>query len=62
MNTRCFAYIENGSCFALNEMYCEQQHCKFYKDKEKAKKEFMKNYDKCKEGINYNIKKHFKNL
>lgn len=62
MNTRCFAYKENGTCFALDKMYCQKEHCSFYKDKTKAKKEFYKNFDKCKEIINSDIKKHFKSL
>lgn len=36
--------------------------CFAYKDKTKAKKEFYKNFDKCKEIINSDIKKHFKSL
>ena len=62
MNTRCFAYRENETCFALNELYCKKEHCSVYKDKKKAKKQFLKNYDKCKEIINRDIANHFKNL
>ncbi len=62
MNTRCFAYKENGTCFALKEMYCKKEHCSFYKDRNKAKKEFLKDYDKCKEKLNNDIANHFKSL
>ena len=62
MNTRCFAYKENETCFALNEMYCKKEHCSFYKDKHKAKKQFLRNYDKYKEIINHDIAEHFKGL
>ena len=62
MNTRCFAYKENNTCFALNELYCKKEHCNFYKDKTKAKIEFFKNYDKSEKKIKKEIVNYFKKI
>lgn len=62
MNTRCFAFKSNNTCFALNKLYCKKEHCPFYKDKTKAKNEFYKNYNKSKELIHNDITRYFKEL
>lgn len=41
MKTNCFSYTDNG-CVALNEDYCKNGDCAFFKTKEKAKQDLEK--------------------
>lgn len=39
----CFAYRkEKEECNALNELYCKNEECKFYKNREEIRKEYIK--------------------
>ena len=39
----CFAYDKDKvECKCLNELYCEKEKCRFYKDKDTYKKERIK--------------------
>ena len=44
----CFAYMSNNKhkgCFALKELFCCKENCKFYQNKEVAKKQYLDNYN-----------------
>lgn len=43
----CFAYISDDKCrgcFALNQLYCKTEECKFYQERTKAKRRYLDNY------------------
>lgn len=38
----CFAYErDKHECKCLNELYCENENCKFYKRKEEIKRKYI---------------------
>ena len=47
IKTDCFAYISDDKCrgcFALKQLYCKTEGCKFYQERTKAKKRYLENY------------------
>lgn len=43
----CFGYISEDKykgCFALKELYCKKENCRFYQERQQAKKKYLDNY------------------
>lgn len=43
----CFAYLSDDKCrgcFALNQLYCKTEECKFYQKKSEAREKYLDNY------------------
>lgn len=60
---RCFADIDEDTCYCLKEKCCKKESCKFYKSEEQARKDYFNTYSEKTIGdIDRNIDKYFRNL
>ena len=62
----CFAYVSENDmrgCFALNELYCKKEECKFYQERKLAKQKYLDTYNlQTAQTIGKSIDKYFREL
>lgn len=65
-NIDCYAYVKNdkyNGCFALKELYCRNEQCRFYQKRMEAKKKYLGSYSLTTASlIAKNIDKYFRSL
>lgn len=62
----CFAYVSENNlkgCFALNELYCKKEDCRFYQEKMTAKQKYLDSYNiETAQTVAKNIDKYFRQI